>query len=352
MYVQRQIEELLALRASEWFELLPTASEADLRGFDAWLSESRLHVQEFLEIAEVDLCLQNIDPERRENIELLLQRIAPRVAILPKRTSAGPFLTSDVTHRRWKFAGAAAAAFASLAVIAALLFREPGAAQQYATAVGEQRIVELPDTSVVTMNADTEIEVRLRDSEREIELRHGEAVFEVAHDASRPFSVHTRAGVAQAVGTHFNVQDRVNGDTRVSVLEGRVRLTAQQSSDSDSQGRPAELMLVSGEEADIRLDGTIQRHEHAIVANTVAWRQRRLVFDNAPLEEMISEFNRYNRSLRLRLDGVSGDVHRYDGIFDATDPESFVELLSREPDLKIERREGEIVVRPSIPAGD
>jgi transmembrane sensor len=76
-----------------------------------------------------------------------------------------------------------------------------------------------------------------------------------------------------------------------------------------------------------------------------AWRERRLVFDDAPLEDMIYEFNRYNQSPRLRLEGVAPGNHHYNGIFDAADPDSLAELLSREPDLMIERRNGEIVIR-------
>jgi transmembrane sensor len=78
---------------------------------------------------------------------------------------------------------------------------------------------------------------------------------------------------------------------------------------------------------------------------TVAWRERRLIFDDAPLEDVIYEFNRYNQSPRLTLEGVPPGSHHYNGIFDAADPDSLAELLSREPDLSIERRNGEIVIR-------
>jgi transmembrane sensor len=336
MQVQRQIDELLALRASEWLELLPTASTEQLRELEAWLSESRRHVQEFLEIAEVEYRLGNLDPERRQNVDLLLERIAPNLTPLPRRVAAGPF-SSPAGMRHWKVIGTLAAS-ALVALAAVLLLRNPAHSNQYVTAPGEQRVVELADTSVVTLNTDSEIEVRLQSSRREIELRRGEAIFKVTHDPERPFRVHTRAGIVQAVGTQFNVHDRDNGDTRVSVLEGRVRLTTS----SQSTG----LMLGVGEEADIHLNGTIERHEHAVVANTVAWRQRRLVFDNTPLEEMVAEFNRYNGSMHLRLKDVEGKTRRYDGTFDAADPESFLALLTREPDLQVERRDGEIVVRP------
>jgi transmembrane sensor len=106
--------------------------------------------------------------------------------------------------------------------------------------------------------------------------------------------------------------------------------------------------LGAGEEADIRLDGTIQRKADAVVANTVAWRQRRLVFENATLDEMVAEFNRYNRALRLRLEDIPASTYHYSGVFDAADPESFVSLLAREPDLAIERRGDEVIVRPRV----
>jgi transmembrane sensor len=140
----------------------------------------------------------------------------------------------------------------------------------------------------------------------------------------------------QAVGTQFNVDDRINGDTRVSVLEGKVRAVSSSGT---------QLLLSAGEEADIRLDGSIARREHQLVSNTVAWRQHRLVFDGATLEEMAAEFNRYNQSMHLRVEGLDGDRHRFDGSFEATDPQSLIEMLSKEPDLVVERREGEVVIR-------
>jgi transmembrane sensor len=236
------------------------------------------------------------------------------------------------------------AACATIAAVALFIYqtRTP----EFSTSVGEQKTVALADTSVITLNALSKIEVHLENTERDIQLSQGEALFTVAHDARRPFKVHTRAGTVQAVGTQFNVYDRPDGDTRVSVLEGRVLLTARGAA-GDGSGEASEL-LGAGEEADIRLDGTIQRKADAVVANTVAWRQRRLVFENAALDEMVAEFNRYNRALRLRLEDIPASTYRYSGVFDAADPESFISLLAREPDLAIERRADEVIVRPRV----
>jgi transmembrane sensor len=338
MQVQRKIDELIALRASEWLEMLPSATEAERAEFTQWLEESRLHVQAFLEVAEIEFQLRRIDPERRQAIDLLLQDVAPNIVRL------GPMPTPRVPRnvRWWRLNLAHAAGvlttLVAVATIGAFFYAR---APQFSTSIGEQRTVELPDSSVVTLNASSQIEVKLQDTERDVELRKGEAIFFVSHDPQRPFRVHTRAGTVEAVGTRFNVYDRPNGDTRVSVLEGRVRVTAK-SSDA-----AAELLGV-GEEADIRFGGTIQRNTKAVVANTVAWRQRRLVFENTPLEDMIAEFNRYNRAPRLRLIDVQPNAYRYDGIFDAADPQSLVSVLSREPELIVEERADEVIVRPRV----
>jgi transmembrane sensor len=248
---------------------------------------------------------------------------------------------TSVRRRRILRVAGTLAACAALATTALLVLSSRE--KEFETAIGEQRTVELADTSVITLNAASRIEVRLQNTERDVDLRQGEAIFTVAHDPARPFKVHTRAGTVLAVGTEFNVYERPNGDTRVSVLDGRVQLSAHST---DNGALPEEL--AAGQEADIRLDGTIHRNEKAVVANTVAWRQRRLVFDNTGLADMVAEFNRYNRSPHLRLEDVPSETYRYSGIFDAADPGSFVSLLEREPDLSVERRADEVIVRPRV----
>lgn len=350
MKVQNQIDELLTLRASEWFEILKNPTEAERAAFISWLSESRRHVQEFLEVAAIDEAVGGMPAELRENLNELVERVAPAVAHLPKRARplAGdsrpePFFRSMVSAmaRNWRATGLAAIG-ASVAVVAVLWVQPFSPSTQYATDIGEQRTIELGDASVITLNADSQVRWQLDDAQRDIELRHGEAIFKVAHDAKRPFRVRTRAGVVQAIGTQFNVYSRANGDTRVSVLEGRVQLTAVNTASSAS---PRTMILAVGQEADIQLDGTIRRNANAVVENAVAWRERRLAFSEVLLEDMVVEFNRYNRSPRLRLEDVPLSTYRFAGIFDATDPESLVALLAREPDLLVDRRDGEIVIR-------
>lgn len=334
MVVQRKIDELLALRASEWVEMLPTATAAQLAELEAWLSASKLHVQEFLEVAEIEFALGGIDRSRQHDVDALLQRVSSKVVPLPSRADKAESRRVPA-WRDWKVI-AMAASVAVIAVLTSITMRNPAISnQEFTTKIGEHRMVQLADQSTVTMNAGSHIDVAFEKSERNVDLVQGEATFEVAHDTSRPFRVHTRAGIVTAVGTKFNVRNLTNGDARVSLLEGRVLLKSASK----------EMSMEAGQEVDIHVDGSFEPHPDAVVANAVAWQSNRLVFENATLSEMVDAFNRQNRTTQLRLEGVDGNSHRLDASFNANDPEALADLLSREPDLKVEHEGEDIVIR-------
>src|SRR5690606_39397339 len=78
----------------------------------------------------------------------------------------------------------------------------------------------------VRLNAATRLtylETRGRVEDASLE---GEAFFQVEHDPSRPFRVHTAAGVISDLGTEFNVRAR-NDRVDVVVTEGVVALEGE-----------------------------------------------------------------------------------------------------------------------------
>lgn len=118
----------------------------------------------------------------------------------------------------------AAAAVALVAAVAwAIFFRIDE--RHYTTAVGEQRVITLPDESEVILNTDTSVSIFLSRGKRTVEIARGEAYFKVKRDASRPFEVLTGDGIARAVGTEF-VVGALGSQTTVSVLKGRVFVAA------------------------------------------------------------------------------------------------------------------------------
>jgi transmembrane sensor len=104
--------------------------------------------------------------------------------------------------------------------------------------------------------------------------------------------------------------------------------------------------LIAGQAADVATTGGIARNESANIDDALAWQRRKLIFKRTPLEGIVAEFNRYNKTLRLRVEHLPAATYIFSGAFDADDPASLAELLMREPDLSIQRTDHEIVIRP------
>jgi transmembrane sensor len=236
-----------------------------------------------------------------------------------------------------------------IAVSAALLATHSGLIPRaYTTAIGEQRSIKLPDGSVVQLNTNSRVELHFSKEARDVRLLAGEALFVVAHDRARPFRVDTGTAIVQAVGTQFNLyrhQDR----TTVSVIEGRVQITTaaappKMSALAQRSAPPMPIPLAVGEEATVGGDGHIIKRATPDVTRAIAWRERRLVFRDDPLTDVIVEFNRYN-SLQLRVEGEDVGRRRFTGVLDADNPEALLKILATEPDLGFDRSGSAVVIR-------
>lgn len=341
MRLKQQIDSMQTRLASQWLEVLKEGRLEDRAAFNEWCRESPLHIREFLEIAYVEQALDAhafCKDERSEQLLAVLKDLATAAAVTP--LSVPRRVTKPAGRARWLWISSIAAAVLGVAVGLAMFLGQRHRSQDFTTQVGELRTVELGDASKITLNTNSDLRVEFEPEARDVELRRGEALFKVAHDAKRPFRVHTKAGTVQAIGTQFNVYERADG-TEVSVVEGRVRLAARNR--EDAAGRAD---LGAGEQARMGVDGVIHRAKQPDIGRATSWSQRRLKFDNASLEEMVEEFNRYQRDVRLRVEGVSPGSHHYSGIFDPDAPRAFGKFLAREADLEVDQAEKEILIRP------
>lgn len=183
-----------------------------------------------------------------------------------------------LSRRRWLTGagGAALAATVGYAVIGSSLFVD------HRTGVGERRTVSLPDGSTVELGSATALSVGFSDARRDLTLHHGEAFFAVSPDAQRPFTVAAANGRTEALGTAFDVK-HTGGMVVVSVAEHRVRVAA------DGLG---EATAATGQQ--VRYSRQAIEPARAVDLSAVqAWRRNRLVFDEAPLGEVMTELERY-----------------------------------------------------------
>lgn len=133
---------------------------------------------------------------------------------------------------------------------------------------------------------------------REVQLR-GEAYFAVKHDERRPFTVRAADLVAQDLGTEFTVR-AYPGDPRavVVVRTGEVGIRAAAAPDATVQ------VVAAGELGELATGKpTVKAVE---LDPYFAWTKGRLVFDRAPLGEVLAYVSRwFDLDLRLKDSSLS-----------------------------------------------
>jgi transmembrane sensor len=345
--------------ASEWIaeaanHELNAAQRAALAD---WLRESPAHVREFLQMTLVqqDLGSHKISAEQIDS----WVREAKTAAQQPTHISTAA--------ERQGLGGAAdggrvrvalslksvwarcviAACFAAALVTAGLVYQwQVG---RYATAIGEQRIVTLTDGSVIEINTDSALQVRFSDTQRAIKLLKGEAFFRVAHDASRPFVVSAGDANVKAVGTQFNVR-MGSTSTLVSVVEGTVEVRDVSVAEGSAANiaPQAPVRVSSGEAASIGI-GHRGEGTHRVAKTTLAspqraasWTLGRVEFEDTPLGDVLSEFQRY-RDLAVMIDDDSVRQLKLTGSFDAHDPESALAYIATLPGIDVDRLDARTV---------
>jgi transmembrane sensor len=349
MQTEQKITQLLAQRAAELKENLGSGDPRDRAALDAWLRESKLHVEAYLDTSALDRQVEALDDMYRPDIERILASTGAKVHELQTST-AKQAVTASPRRKIVSLAAGVAALLLGAATVVGYI-RLSSSELRYSTVVGERNIVTLPDGSTIEMNVDTSLRVDFDQRKRNIELASGEAVFKVAHDTSRPFIVHTPSAVVRAVGTQFNVYQRQA--TVISVLEGRVQVTtaAAEPPSSAAPESSTGTSLAAGEELKIE-SGKLAKRAHTDVLKTVAWREGRLYVDDMALDEIVDEFNRHGGPVRVRIEGIPSGTFHFGGNFNVTDPASLADILEQQPELIVERRPGEILIRLRPVDGD
>src|ERR1700732_1631949 len=143
MKLQRQIDKLLAQRASEWHQILENADESERAEFVSWLKQSPLQEQEYLETVYTDQVLKHVDAEATEDVDTLIAQMSQTVVPLTG-VSAGP-ASRGLRPKRGGVGIGWAAAVALCALLLPLVLRHFENAAEYATALGEQRTIQLAD---------------------------------------------------------------------------------------------------------------------------------------------------------------------------------------------------------------
>lgn len=158
---------------------------------------------------------------------------------------------------------------------------------------GRQFRLTLPDGTAVWLNNASSIRypVAFKGTERHVEIT-GEAYFEVAKLYGMPFRVTVNNNTqVEVLGTHFNVKAYAGeDDIQATLLEGAVRVSRLQASGSRQPLtlRPGQQARVTG--GDAAMPELIPEPD---VAKVMAWKNGLFDFNNADLEEVMRQLERW-----------------------------------------------------------
>ncbi len=226
-----------------------------------------------------------------------------------------PVLAESMWHR-WVPRGAIALGGSAILSLGLLWFGDPLTMLRadHRTGVGEVRTVLLEDGSRVALAPASAISVDFDENGRRITLLSGAASFEaVSREAAggRAFVVAADKGEARALGTRY-VVERLPDAVRVTVAEHDVEVSVPAS-----EGGASRSVITPGHQ--VRYDAAgLGAVTTANPAQVEAWRRGRLLFDGAPLAEVVATLNRYRRG-RIVIASDTLAQRRVSGMFDATD---------------------------------
>lgn len=224
----------------------------------------------------------------------------------------------------------------------------------YTTTYGETKTILLPDSSVVTLNANSSIRYPARWHERKVWL-DGEAFFEVKEltlpdnaniidktskqEQTQPvkvkFRVQTEDVMVEVLGTEFNVHQR-RGKTAVVLNSGKVKLTANQHTNTDIEMSPGDYAAFSEEKR------TFEKKQ-VQVEDYSAWRQNQLIFRNASLAEVASLL-KDNYDIQTEFKDPEAENFRYTGTTPANNLDELFTKLSLLFPIEISKEGKQVII--------
>jgi transmembrane sensor len=162
------------------------------------------------------------------------------------------------------------------------IFRSP--LTETSTEANVQSEIKLPDGSHVWIHSSSKIRYpkKFNKEKREVFLE-GEAYFEITKDPTKPFLVHTHETITQVVGTSFDLRNfKRERHVELTVFTGKVIF-----------GSDAKVEVTPGNQAVFEKVNKKLFRKEVKGLNALAWKTKRLQFEDRPLYEVLADLTRY-----------------------------------------------------------
>jgi transmembrane sensor len=302
-------EDPMHAAAIWWTQLRDPEPSADLlERWSAWMAADPGNAQAFAQLNALGEAVAHAPAGQRQ--QLIDEFAPPRAARHRRPLMAAAAVIGLALGGWWLFSGRLDMAAPS---------------QQYTSAVGEDRDIQLADGTAIQLGAASTLTTRYAADRRAVDLGTGEAFFTVTHDSDRPFVITAGPLHIEDLGTAFNVR-RTGQRVSVAVTEGRVRLSPSDGASPGAGTSSGRLDLVAGQRAEYDpATGAISVSEVA-VEHAAAWRQHRLEFVNEPLAAVLANVNRYSHQPIQLADPRLGEL-MFTGTVNTTTIDSWVGAL-------------------------
>lgn len=279
-------------------KLEATITPEDEKRIEQWLQEDEKNK---VLLEELMKRWQNKGRDQDYNAKVAYQEFRTRVEVSEpkKEMPEPPKITVPIVKikHRW----AVAASVALLLVVGWLWYanqevtkQAPVASLTKSTPRGQKLGIQLPDGSLVKLNAESSItypETFDNEAQRLVTLE-GEAFFEVASDPSKPFTVQSGDLRTTVLGTSFNINAYPEKDQmEVTVATGEVQVRPATSNSSNDTLES--VVLTPAEQAQFSIQsGQLTKRTVSLDA-AITWRDGILRFEGSTLSEIVPELERW-----------------------------------------------------------
>lgn len=168
---------------------------------------------------------------------------------------------------------------------------------------GETKIVDLPDGSIVHLNALSTLKYPKKFNKKSRDLfLDGEAYFNVSKDSLHPFIVYSDNQEIEVLGTEFNVQAYSTEDIAVTTLiSGKVKLTTSENKVDLGE----EFILEPGHQAIFNKNTNCTQVIDVETKDVTSWINGEYAFKNKSLEEITIRLEKiYNVTFLINDDSL------------------------------------------------
>jgi transmembrane sensor len=337
-----QICSPMAEEAGNWCRIIAERplTPAEAEEFEAWMDADAEHRAAFERACFIWRALDG----RAAPPELVAMRMDALSALSGQDDEPAP----SWWRKPWLRRSGMGALAASIVAAVTFAFFQPAPASQaveYATALGERRVVMLDDGSRLSMDAASEVLVAYSSDKRQLELKSGRAKFDVAKDPLKPFTVAAGDKLIVATGTSFSVEI-LNGEVNVTLFEGHVavlnRATRKPAVVPANRGLEAtDQLLQPGQELSLPVNG-MGKVETIDPAAARSWESGQLSFADEPLAQAVERMNRYSQTKFAVGDPAAGRVP-ISGVFNSDNVDGFVTDVTDVFPVRTVRRGNEVV---------